>query len=54
MCPDNTYKLIGTDLYSCDVEKDIGVLIDGKLSFDKHVGTKVNKANAMFWVFFLG
>ena len=50
VCPDHTYKLMGIDLHSCDVEKDIGVLIDGELSFDKHVSTKVNKANATFGV----
>ena len=52
MCPDHTYKLMFTGLHSCDLEKDIGVLIViyGDLSFNKHVGTKLNMANAMFKV----
>ena len=29
-------------------EKDIGVIIDSDLEFDKHINTKVNKANSMF------
>jgi hypothetical protein len=28
-------------------EKDIGVTIDEKLSFDKHISEKVNKANSI-------
>ena len=28
-------------------EKDVGVTIDNKLSFDKHITEKVNKANSI-------
>jgi hypothetical protein len=31
-------------------EKDIGVVIDEELSFDKHICNKVNKANSIFAV----
>lgn len=50
MCPAIYKSYMGTDLHSCDEENDIGVLIDGELSFDKHItgSTKVNKANVMF------
>lgn len=48
--PDHIYTLMGTDLQSCDMEKDIGVIIEGDLSFDKHINTKVNKANSMFGI----
>ena len=41
---------MGENLQSCVVEKDIGVFIDEKLNFDRHISTKVNKANAMFGV----
>lgn len=52
MCPAIYKSYMGTDLHSCDEENDIGVLIDGELSFDKHItgSTKVNKANVMFGV----
>ena len=29
-------------------EKDIGVVIDSDLTFEKHINEKVNKANQMF------
>jgi hypothetical protein len=31
-------------------EKDVGVTIDNKLSFDKHITAKVNKANSIIGV----
>jgi hypothetical protein len=31
-------------------EKDVGVTIDNKLSFDKHITEKVNKANSIIGV----
>jgi hypothetical protein len=31
-------------------EKDVGVTIDNKLSFDKHIREKVNKANSIIGV----
>jgi ribonuclease P/MRP protein subunit RPP40 len=44
-CPEQKYSLMGTYLHTCDVEKDIGVYIDQDLSFDRHIGEKVKKAN---------
>ena len=35
-------------LENVDQEKDIGVIIDSNLEFDKHINAKINKANAMF------
>jgi hypothetical protein len=32
----------------CPIEKDIGVVIDEELSFDKHICKKVSKANSIF------
>ena len=42
------YKLKedGNTLQYTESEKDIGVTIDEKLSFDKHISEKVNKANS--------
>ena len=34
----------------CTDEKDIGVIIDNKLSFEKHIIEKVNKANSIMGV----
>jgi hypothetical protein len=31
-------------------EKDLGVVIDDKLSFDTHINTKINKANSMLGI----
>ena len=45
---DNTYKLKTTELQRAEEEKDIGVIIDSELSFEKHISEKVNKANSMF------
>ena len=39
------YTLNGHQLRESTEEKDIGVIIDSKLSFDKHISTKINKAN---------
>jgi hypothetical protein len=33
------------DILDCETEKDIGVTIDAKLNFEKHIQTQVNKAN---------
>ena len=43
------YKLKegGNTLQYTESEKDIGVTIDEKLSFDKHISEKVNKANSI-------
>ena len=35
-------------LENVDQEKDIGVIIESNLEFDKHINTKINKANSMF------
>ncbi|KAK3099864.1 hypothetical protein FSP39_010887 [Pinctada imbricata] len=42
------YYLKDTVLQQAEDEKDIGVIIDRNLSFDKHISEKVNKANSMF------
>ena len=41
---------MGENLQSCEVENDIGVFLDEDLNFERHISTKVNKANAMFGV----
>ena len=46
--PDKEYSLKSTTLQMTPEEKDIGVLIDSDLAFDKHISEKVNKANSMF------
>ena len=43
-----TYDLNGVPLDYTEVEKDIGVHIDDKLSFDSHIAKKCKKANSMF------
>ena len=35
-------------LENVDQEKDIGVIIDSNLEFDKHINAKINKANSMY------
>ena len=42
------YKLNDQELEMASVEKDIGVHIDDKLTFDTHICEKVKKANSMF------
>ena len=41
----NSYELGGQTLDVVDSEKDLGVIIDASLSFEKHVSTKVKNAN---------
>ena len=36
------------NLENVEQEKDIGVIIDSNLEFDKHINAKINKANSMF------
>ena len=48
--PDFNYKLLDKTLEEVDHEKDIGVVIDSNLSFEKHISEKVKKANSMFVV----
>ena len=42
------YKLLGQEISKIKGEKDIGVVIDEELYFDKHICEKVNKANSIF------
>ena len=42
-----TYTMGGVPLTISNEEKDLGVLIDSKLNFDRHIGVKVNKANSL-------
>lgn len=42
------YTLKSTILQKVTEEKDIGVIIDSELNFEKHISEKVNKANSMF------
>ena len=46
--PDNQFKLKTITLQKATEEKDIGVIIDSDLSFERHMSEKVNKANCMF------
>ena len=36
------------NIENVEQEKDIGVIIDSNLEFDKHINAKINKANSMF------
>ena len=47
---DMAYKLNGQELETVTEEKDIGVFIDNRLNFDKHISEKVKKANCMFGI----
>lgn len=40
----------GTIMDRAESEKDVGVIIDNKLSFDQHISEKVNKANSVMGV----
>ena len=42
-----TYTMGGVPLSVSNEEKDLGVLIDFKLNFDRHIGVKVNNANSL-------
>ncbi|XP_063446842.1 uncharacterized protein LOC134726372 [Mytilus trossulus] len=42
-----TYDGAETTLETVECEKDVGVNIDSKLKFDKHIQTQVNKANQL-------
>ena len=41
------YQIGGQVLDRIDVEKDLGVLVDDKLSFEEHILTKVKKSQSM-------
>jgi hypothetical protein len=42
------YNLLGQEISKIKDEKNIGVLIDDELSFDKHICEMVNKVNTIF------
>ncbi len=42
---ENTSTGEKVQLSTCDSEKDLGVLVDDQLSFEKHIAEKVSKAN---------
>ena len=46
----HTYTLGNNELKNVDEVKDLGVLVDRKLKFEKHTSVKVNKANQMWGV----
>ena len=46
--PDNQFKLKTITLQKATEEKDIGVIIDSDLSFERRISEKVNKANCIF------
>ena len=43
-CP---YSMEGKQLERSEEEKDLGVVIDTNLNFDKHISSKINKANSI-------
>ena len=45
-----TYSMEGHPLQYSECEKDLGVFIDNKLSFDKHINYSINKANKVMAV----
>ena len=47
---ETSYKLMGQNIGKTEEEKDIGVIVDSKLKFEKHISEKVNKANSIFAV----
>ena len=52
--PRRNYTMNGTQLTTVTEEKDLGVLIDEKLLFDKHIREIVNKANRMLGLIRIG
>ena len=52
--PKHTYTMGGVDLAETTEERDLGVLVDNNLEFDKHIKTIVNKANRMMGLIRLG
>ena len=45
--PDMKYNLVGVELEHSNEEKDIGVIVDCNLNFEKHIVEKIKKANSM-------
>ena len=52
--PKHNYEMSGRDLTETTAEKDLGVLIDNELNFEKHIRTIVNKANRMLGMIKIG
>ena len=50
----HTYSMDGTNLTITKEEKDLGVLIDDQLGFDKHIKSIVKKANRMLGLIKIG
>ena len=50
----HTYTMDGSSLATTNEEKDLGVLIDDKLGFDKHIRSIVKKANRMLGLIKIG
>ena len=44
------YELAGQPLERTDTEKDLGVILDTKLTFEEHMWTKVKKANSIMGI----
>ena len=52
--PKHTYTMDGSELSTSTAERDLGVLIDDKLRFDKHIKAIVGKANRMLGMIKIG
>ncbi|CAL4121882.1 unnamed protein product, partial [Meganyctiphanes norvegica] len=52
--PKSNYTMGGANLAITTEERDLGVLIDDKLEFDKHIRGIVNKANRMLGLIRIG
>ena len=52
--PKHTYTMDGSNLTITTEEKDLGVLVDDKLKFDKHIRGIVNKANRILSLIRIG
>ena len=52
--PRVSYYMGGSELAVSAMERDLGVIVDEKLEFDKHIKTVVNKANRMLGLIKIG
>ena len=52
--PKQTYNMDGAELTETEIEKDLGVQVDNKLEFDKHIKGIVGKANRMLGLIKIG
>ena len=48
---ETTYTLFQTNIKSTNLKKDLGFIIDNKLTFSDHTDSKVKKANQMLGIF---